>query len=184
MRGISQLCIAREPASSSAGKEAATATRGLQYSPTLTRLSFFNVTITPSVFQALADAMRREYIPWFTHLSFPGCTVVPTTGSFSLMFKVPRPLLLTNLNFNRCCLVTEDLQPLFTFVRYQENEWHSKMTSLTQNFGNGMDELLHAVTPLWTLDRIQKCVKWQREIDGMLLRMLQRPLTGVETLAT
>ena len=183
MRGISQLCIAREPASgSSAGKLAVTATRGLQYSPTLTRLSFSNVMITPSVFQALADAMRREYIPWFTHLSFPGCTVVPTTGSFSLMFKAPRPLLLTNLNFNLCCLATEDLQPLFTFIRYQENDWHYKVTSLTLNLGNAMDELMHTVTPLWTLDRIQKCVKWQREVDSMLLRMLGSPLTGIETL--
>ena len=137
MHGISQLCIAREPVSSSVGKVAVTATRGLQYSPTLTRLSFSNVMITPSVFQALADAMRREYIPWFTHLSFPGCTVVPPTGSFSLMFKAPRPLLLTNLNFNLCCLATEDLQPLFTFVRYQENEWHSKVTLLALNLGMG-----------------------------------------------
>ena len=45
-----------------------------------------------------------------------------------------------------------------------------------------MDELCHAVAPLWTLGKIRKCVKWQREIDGMLSDMLQRPLTGVEML--
>ena len=181
MRGIGQLCIAREPTGGgNTGRVAVTATRGLQYSPTLTRLSFSDVT--PSIFQALADVMRREYIPWFTHLSFQGCTVAPPTGSFSLMFKTPRPLLLTNLNFNLCCLATEDLQPLFTFVRYQENESHNKVSALTLNLGNTMDELLHTVTPLWTLDRIQKCANWQREIDGTLLRMLESPLTGMETL--
>ena len=126
--------------------------------------------------------MRREYIPWFTHLSLRGCTAAPPAGSFSLMFKAPRPLLLTNLNFNLCCLSQEDLQTLFKFVRYQENEWRNKVTSLTLNFGDAMDELLYAVTPLWTLGKIQKGVKWQREIDGMLSDMLQRPLTGVETL--
>ena len=185
MRGIGQLCIAREPTPTgggTAGRVAVTATLGLQYSSTLTRLSFSDVMITPSVFQALADVMRREYIPWFTHLSFQGCTVAPPTGSFPLMFKTPRPPLLTNLNFNLCCLATEDLQPLFQFIRYQENDWHSKVTSLTLNLGNAMDELLHTVTPLWTLDRIQKCANWQREIDSTLLRMLESPLTGIETL--
>ena len=182
-RGIGQLCITSEPAGGgTAGKAAVTATRGLQYSPVLTRLSLSNVFITPSAFQALAEAMRREYIPWFTHLSLRGCTVAPPVGSFSLMFKAPRPLLLTNLNFILCCLAPEDLQPLFKFVRFQENEWHNKVTSLSLNFGDAMDELCHAVTPLWILGKIQKCVKWQREIDGMLLGMLQRPLTGLETL--
>ena len=182
LRRISQLCITREPRGGIGGRVALTATRDLQYSPVLTRLSFSDVMITPSVFQALATAMRREYIPRLTHLSFIGCTAAPPAGSVSLLFKTPRPLLLTNLNLNLGCLATKDLQPLFTFVRFQENEWHNKVTSLTLNFGDAMDELLHPVTPLWTLDRFQKCVKWRREIDDTLLHMLQRPLNGIETL--
>ena len=49
MRGIGQLCITNEPTGGgTGGKAAVRATRGLQYSPVLTRLSLSNVMMTLS----------------------------------------------------------------------------------------------------------------------------------------